>query len=73
VKKILWELSGKDIKEVKEFVKQHHKNKFVQTRIKKNLAKSKSRITKSVFWWNLVSCLVTTQQRSGPNSFVNKL
>jgi len=70
--KILWGLSNKDIKEVKEFVKQHHKNRFVQARIKKNLAKSKSRITKSVFWRNLISCLVTTQQRSGPNSFVNK-
>jgi len=70
--KILWEVSSKDIQEIKTFVKQQHKNKFVQTRIKKNLAKSKSRITKSVFWRNLVSCLVTTRQRSGPNSFINK-
>ena len=69
--KILWELSSKDIKEVKEFVKRHHNNKFVQARIKRNLAKTKPRITKPVFWRNLISCLVTTRQRSGPNSFAN--
>ncbi len=69
--KILWEVSSKDIQEVKRFVKLHKNNKFVQARIKRNLAKTKRRITKSVFWRNLISCLVTTRQRSGPNSFVN--
>jgi len=70
--KILWEISSEDIQDVKKIVKRHHNNKFVQARIKRNLAKSKHRITKSVFWRSLVSCLVTTRQRSGPNSFINK-
>ena len=70
--KILWEVSSKDIQKTKVFVKLHHNNKFVQERIKRNLAKTKARITKAVFWWNLISCLVTTRQRSGPNSLVSK-
>ena len=69
--KILWEISVKDIQKTKEFVKLHHNNNFVQARIKRNLTKTKPRTTKSALWRNLVSCLVTTQQRSGPNSLVN--
>ncbi len=68
---ILWEVRSEDIQKTKKFVKLHHNNKFVQARIKRNLAKTKPRITKAVFWRNLISCLVTTQQRSGPNSLVN--
>ena len=70
--KILWEVRSEDIQKTKTFVKLHHNNKFVQARIKRNLAKTKPRITKAVFWRNLILCLVTTQQRSGPNSLVNK-
>ena len=66
--KIIWEVSNEDIREVKAFVKQHRNNNFVQARIRRNLAKTKPRITKAVFWRNLIMCLVTTQQRSGPNS-----
>ena len=69
--KILWEISIEDIQKIKTFVKLHKNNNFVQARIKRNLAKTKPRITKAVFWRNLISCLVTTQQRSGPNSLVN--
>ena len=69
---ILWEVSSEDIQKTKTFVELHHNNKFVQARIKRNLARTKPRITKAVFWRNLISCLVTTQQRSGPNSLVSK-
>ena len=68
--KILWEVTSEDIQKAKIFVKQHQNNNFVQARIKRNLSKTKHRITKAVFWRNLVMCLVTTQQRSGPNSLV---
>lgn len=70
--KILWQVSSKDVEKVKDIVKLHKNNNFVQARIKRNLAKTKPRITKSVFWRHLVSCLVTTQQRAGPGSVVNK-
>lgn len=70
--KIFWEVSNEDIQKAKTFVRQHSNNKLVQARIKKNLAKTKPHITKAVFWRNLILCLVTTQQRSGPNSLVNK-
>ena len=70
--KILWEVSSEDIQKTKIFVKLHQNNKFVQARIKRNLTKTKPHITKSVFWHHLISCLVTTRQRSGPDSFVNK-
>jgi len=70
--KILWQVSSEDIQKTKTFIKLHHRNKFVQARIKRNLGKTKPRITKTVFWRNLIACLVTTRQRSGPNSWVTR-
>lgn len=70
--KILWVVSSEDIQKAKAFIKRYHDNAFVRARIKKNLAKNKSRVTKAAFWRNLVMCLVTTQQRSGPNSLVTR-
>ncbi len=70
--KILWEVSIKDVQKTKAFIELHQNNNFVQSRIKRNLVKTKPRITKILLWRYLISCLVTTQQRSGPYSLVTK-
>ena len=71
--KIEWQIESKDLEKVQEFVKLHHNNPFVQDRIKKNLEDTKTSPTQREFWHVMVSCLLTTQQRSGPKSAIAKL
>jgi len=71
--KLIWEIEKSDIQKFKNFYKAHKKNKFVKHRINRNVKKKNiKKISKSVFWHAMVSCLLTTQQRSGPESKVNK-
>ena len=66
--KIVWQVDSGDIAKVKAFYDKHYSNPFVQRRIARNLADDKPAITKQVFWRCMVRCLLTTQQRSGPNA-----
>lgn len=68
--KILWQIEPKDVKKVKSLVRLQRNDPFVQLRIRRNLSKPKRRVTRAVFWQAMVSCLLTTQQRSGPESAV---
>lgn len=68
--KILWQIEPQDVKKVRTLVKLHRNDPFVQLRIKRNLGEPKPRFTKTVFWQAMVSCLLTTRQRSGPESAV---
>ena len=69
---IIWKLYSSDIKKVKKFVEQHRDNPFVQRRIQRNLKDKKRVISLNEFWFVMVSCLLTTQQRSGPNTSVSR-
>ena len=66
--KIVWQVDSEDIATVKAFYDKHYSNPFVQRRIARNLADDKPSITKQVFWCCMVRCLLTTQQRSGPDA-----
>src|SRR5436190_23985760 len=68
--KIIWEIEPKDIAKVKEFFDRHKDNAFVKMRIATNLKDDKPAVTKELFWEVMISCLLTTQQRSGPGSSV---
>ncbi|MCE2485243.1 MAG: hypothetical protein J4F42_07000 [Desulfurellaceae bacterium] len=70
--KIVWQVDSDDVAKVKAFYDKHCDNRLVQNRIRTNLADGKSAITKPVFWRCMVRCLLTTQQRSGPNSQVSR-
>lgn len=70
--KIIWEFDHDDITTVKTFFNQHADNPFVKARISTNIQTHKPPITKEVFWKKIVECLLTTQQRSGPESSVMK-
>ena len=70
--KIIWQIDSEDIAKVKAFFDEHKSNHFVKTRIATNLADNKSPISEDVFWDRMVGCLLTTQQRSGPESSVTK-
>ena len=70
--KIIWKLYSSDIKRVEKFVELHKDNPFVQRRIQRNLKDKKAVISLNEFWFVMVSCLLTTQQRSGPNTSVSR-
>ena len=70
--KIIWQVDAEDITKVKEFFDRHKGNAFVKMRIATNLKDGKPPVSKEVFWEVMISCLLTTQQRSGPGSTVTR-
>jgi hypothetical protein len=69
---IAWEISEEDVKIIKNFCKKHMNKTFVKHRIEKNIKGPCQEFSKDIFWEVMVACLLTTQQRSGPNSHVTK-
>lgn len=69
---ILWQISVRDAARIKEIVGQQAQNQFVRKRRLKNLAKTKPRVTRAAFWACMVKMRLTSVQKSGPNSHVNK-
>lgn len=61
-----------DIKKVKAFLELHRDDLFVRQRIEWNLRDEKSAVRTEDFWQQMVACLLTTQQRSGPTSAVTR-
>jgi hypothetical protein len=68
-----WVIEPGDIEKVKRFLDQHCASPFVRQRIERNLRKEKLLPSKDEFWHQMVACLLTTQQRSGPRSAVTRL
>ena len=70
--KLSWQIEEDDIQKVKLFCEAQKNSSFVLKRIEKNVKKNLPKFTKELFWEAMISCLITTQQRSGPNSSVTK-
>jgi hypothetical protein len=70
--KLEWKISAQDVARVREVVKLQESSPLVQYRIKVNLAKAKRRVSRESFWRALVGALLTSQQRSGPESSVSR-
>jgi hypothetical protein len=70
--KLEWKVSRPDIAKVREVVKRQESNPLVQYRISVNLADEKPRVSRDSFWRALVGALLTSQQRSGPDSSVSR-
>lgn len=70
--KLSWQIEEDDIQKVKSFYEKQKDNAFVLKRIELNVKKNLPKFTKELFWQEMISCLMTTQQRSGPNSSVTK-
>lgn len=70
--KLFWKIEESDIQKVKSFYEKNKDNPFVRERINRNLNKQNVEISKDIFFKTMVSCLLTTQQRSGPDSAVTK-
>jgi len=67
-----WTIEPTDIKKVKAFLDLHRDDLFVRQRIEWNLRDEKPDVEKADFWQQMVACLLTTQQRSGPTSAVTR-
>ena len=70
--KILWQIEDCDIEKAKQFYVSQKNTAFVLNRIDRNVKKHLPPLTNSIFWEAMISCLITTQQRSGPDSSVTK-
>ncbi|MBI2541965.1 hypothetical protein HYV80_04605 [Candidatus Woesearchaeota archaeon] len=67
-----WVVNKEDIERLNNFVDKFKGNNFVKGRVKRNLSDSIPQFTESEFWKWMIGCLLTTQQRSGPNSRISK-
>lgn len=67
---IILRFSRREIDTVKQLVKDHKKDDFVVNRVSRNLHGDGLKITRSNCWHVLIMCLLTTRQRSGPQSHV---
>lgn len=70
--KLLWQIEDTDIQKAKSFYETQKNNHFVLNRIERNIKKILPEFSKDLFWEAMISCLITTQQRSGPNSTVSR-
>ena len=70
--KINWIIEEKDIHHIKEFVESQSGKSFVKNRIVRNVEGDIPDFNRGIFWKEMISCLLTTQQRSGPKSFVTR-
>ena len=66
-----WDITQKDIDIVSQFVEETLHSKFVSTRYINNIQKKNVSLSIENVWKHITMCLLTTQQRSGPNSNVN--
>ena len=69
---IIWQIDPEDIAKVQDFFDQHQSTPFVRKRVETNLRDNKPPVTKPVFWRRMVGCLLTRQQRSGPDTAVSR-
>lgn len=70
--KIAWQIDKDDIDLIKEFIRSQSKKSFVNKRVQKNTGKQMPDIDRSKFWYSMIACQITTQQKSGPGSAVNR-
>jgi thermostable 8-oxoguanine DNA glycosylase len=70
--KIIWKLEADEIARLSSFVSARRDDFFVLSRIEKNVANPPTSVEIDRFWWVLVSCLLSSRQRSGPDSYVSR-
>ena len=69
---IIYKISSNEVKRLKDFYDKWLEDPFVVRRYEKNVLKKNGQIAKPQIWETMISCLLSTQQRSGPESFVTK-
>ncbi len=67
---IIWEIDDNDVNSVRDFVTRNQ-NAFVVKRISRNINRQNIQVDKDSVLKNIIMCLLTSQQRSGPNTPVS--
>src|SRR5690242_1169476 len=70
--KFSWTIERKDINRLKDFIDAQSKSFFVEVRSCRNLSNAPRHVSHDEFWMSLITCLLTTQQRSGPDSPISR-
>jgi thermostable 8-oxoguanine DNA glycosylase len=70
--KAVWEISEADVKRWGDFVKRHENKPLPMQRYRRNVRRLDIELSKRTVWHAIVGCQVTTQQRSGPGSNVER-
>ncbi len=68
--KINWEITQKDVDKLKLFLSQQN-NSFVARRISRNVNRQNIELNKDIILKGIIMCLLTSNQRAGPNSTVS--
>lgn len=66
--KINWKIEDRDIRNVEQLLQKMADDPFVTKRRRTNVKSPPTHVSKNEFWRAMIACLLTTQQRSGPNS-----
>lgn len=66
-----WNISQNDIQNVKEVIK-NNQNAFLKARKERNIKRENLKINKDSIIRTLLMCILTSQQRSGPESLVGQ-
>jgi thermostable 8-oxoguanine DNA glycosylase len=66
---ITWIIQDNDVSRLRDFISQHN-NPFVAYRISRNVNRVNLQLNRNAILKALIMCLLTTQQRSGPNSAI---
>jgi N-glycosylase/DNA lyase len=69
---IHWIISDDELKAVRDLFTTMEGNNFVVQRLQDNVTGNPPRFHREEFWRVMVGCLLTTQQRSGPDSAVTR-
>jgi len=71
--KFEWRIEPSDIQAVKDIVARQQHRQFVISRMRRNVEGALPEIDPSRIWQTQMMCLLTSQQRSGPNSVVSRI
>ena len=67
---IKWVVRTSDIRAIQHLLGSTSKKKFVRDRLRRNVTGKPFRFSRERFWRVMMGCLMTTQQKSGPDSAV---
>lgn len=69
---IKWSVGPQDIRAVRHLIRATSVSTFVRERVRRNVSSKHARFSRDTFWRVMVGCLLTTQQRSGPDSAISR-
>lgn len=69
---IAWSISEADLQAVRDIIERTSASRFITSRLRDNLSGAPPLFSREEFWRVMLGCLLTTQQRSGPDSSVSR-